>query len=514
MMAKPFTITSAPVDAHIWRMPLWALAIVFASILAMLHRDVADMVTIWWTSSTFNHCLLIVPILVWLVRTRAKSLIHIVPQPYWPGLLWSLCGALLWMLGDAAGVGFARQVALIMMLQSAVIAILGAQVARGLIFPLGFAFFLVPFGEDLVPILQTFTAKLSMVMLGWCNIAAHINGVFISTPNGYFEVAEACSGAKFLIAMSAYSVLVAHVCFRSVKRRAVFLAGALITPVLANGVRAFSTIWVAEHYGRNTAIGVDHVVYGWVFFGIVIAAVMAVAWRWFDRSPNDGFVDVALLNPARGGRIGLRAAALVLVAILAVPMAWSYWTFSQASTRAVTVNLPDVAGWQRADNVAQTPWKPRFDGADAVGIGHYRNAAGQQVDMAIAAFAAQSEGRELVGFGQGAIDPDSLWAWSSAGPEIAGVNAGKARWDRMSAPGPVQREAIIFYRIGSVITGRPTTVKLATLKSRLFGADQSASAFIISAQSRPNAPAEAAMRAFVKDMGAAELVMSRAVIIR
>ncbi|MDQ0837641.1 archaeosortase/exosortase family protein [Sphingomonas faeni] len=55
----------------------------------------------------------------------------------------------------------------------------------------------------------------------------------------YFEVAEACSGAKFVIAMVAFGVLVANLCFVSWKRCAVFLAVSIILPVIANDLRAF-----------------------------------------------------------------------------------------------------------------------------------------------------------------------------------------------------------------------------------------------------------------------------------
>jgi len=43
--------------------------------------------------------------------------------------------------------------------------------------------------------------------------------VFIDTPAGLFEVAEACSGVKFLIAMTAFGVLASNVCFVGWKRR-------------------------------------------------------------------------------------------------------------------------------------------------------------------------------------------------------------------------------------------------------------------------------------------------------
>ncbi|WP_430983747.1 archaeosortase/exosortase family protein, partial [Escherichia coli] len=71
--------------------------------------------------------------------------------------------------------------------------------------------------------LQTATVAITMPLLHLFGVPAHVDGVLITIPNGYFEVAEACSGAKFVIAMIAYGVLVANVCFVSWRRRAVFL---------------------------------------------------------------------------------------------------------------------------------------------------------------------------------------------------------------------------------------------------------------------------------------------------
>lgn len=207
-------VSLAPADfTEQWNCPLRFLAAIWGALLLLFWRDTADMVAIWWNSSTFNHCLLIVPILGWLVLQRKELLVQLKPEPWTPALLYGAVGAGGWLLGDAAGLAVARQLGLIMMLQGSVAAVLGANVARGLLFPLFYMFFLVPIGEEAVPALQTLTAKMCMVLLGWTGIPAHIDGIFITTPTGYFRVAEACSGVKFLIAMIAYGVLVANLCF-------------------------------------------------------------------------------------------------------------------------------------------------------------------------------------------------------------------------------------------------------------------------------------------------------------
>src|SRR3546814_6733550 len=103
--------------------------------------------------------------------------------------------------------------------------------------------------------------------------------------------------------MTAYAALVSNVCFKSWPRRIVFLSGSLIIAVVANGVRAFGTIYVAHRTSVDFAVGFDHVIYGWVFFAIVIALVMAAGWPLFERRADEAFFDPAKRKGAvRHGR--------------------------------------------------------------------------------------------------------------------------------------------------------------------------------------------------------------------
>ena len=193
-----------------------------------------------------------------------------------------------------------------------------------LLFPLLYLCFLVPFGDALVPALQMVTAVITIHLTRLSGIDAAIDGVFIDTPAGLFEVAEACSGVKFLVAMAALGVLVAYACFRSPRRRAVFLAAAFALPILANGVRAWGTIAIAQALGIEFAQGFDHVVYGWVFFALVVAALLAASWRWFERVPEETgpSAEQVIANPmlsrlsAFGAPLGLVGGAAVGLILL------------------------------------------------------------------------------------------------------------------------------------------------------------------------------------------------------
>lgn len=484
-----------------WRSALLQLALLCFLLLAVFWRDAVDIAVIWWTSSTFNHCLLIVPIIGWLLHQRAPELAKLEPRPWWPPLLYVAAGGFGWLLGDAAGVAVARHFGLVMMLQGAVSTILGANLTRGLLFPLFYAFFLVPMGEEAVPLLQTITAHMCMWLLALVGIPAHLEGIFISTPNALFRVAEACSGVKFLIAMVALGALVCNLCFKSWTRRALFMLACIVVPIIANGFRAFATIYVGHHGNLEFAQSFDHVIYGWFFFGAVIAIVLAAGWKFFDKGADEQPINAASLQvPACFQLVQDFAPAALALAAMG-PAVWSFGMASRPSPVPTKIALPNVPGWQIVPYQSEYVWKPHFTDPSHTLLGRYRKADGLQVEFYTAVYDRQSEGRELVGYGQGAVGNDGRWSWIENCPAPA-----NGRCERIAAHGKYLREVHSFYRIAGKTTGSATGVKLQTLKSRLLGGNQQAVAILVSAEATETKKPRDAISAFVKDMGSIDKV--------
>lgn len=490
-----------------WRPHLAALGAVGAALLLLFHRDAADMASIWWRSPTFNHCFLVPPIVAWLIWQREPELRSLAPAAWWPGLVLTGAGAGLWLLGEAGGVALARHLALVLMLQGAAIALLGKAVSRGIAFPLFYLFFAVPFGEELVPPMQVVTADITMALLHLAQVPAHIEGIFITTPVGLFEVAEACSGVRFLIAMIAYGALVANVCFRSWPRRLAFMAVSILIPVLANGVRAWGTIYVAERTGSvDFAVGFDHILYGWIFFAVVMVLIMAAGWPFFDRKVGDPWFDPESLRAQPGSRRRLVETAAAAVALAAAPPLWSAAIASAGSAAPpASLAMPDVPGWTPVPATRGRPWRPHFAGADLLGVQRYRSADGREVDLAIAVFARQAEGREIVGYGQGAVGPEDPWAWTADAPAPP-----QGRGERIASHGAM-REVLSFYRVGGIVTGSAAAVKLETMKVRLLGGPQRAIAILVSApEPAKGISPRPALDAFLSSLGPVAPLADRA----
>lgn len=488
-----------------WRVPLAHVSLAWAGLIALTVRDWVTMIDKWWNISTYNHVLFVPFIVGWLIWTRREDISRLTPQPWWPGLIMIGGALLVWLLGTIAGVNSASQLGAVGLLQTSIITLLGPRVAAAMLFPLGFMLFLVPFGDELVPALQMITAKLVIEMTHWSGIPAVIDGVFIDTPVGLFEVAEACSGVKFLVAMMALGALVAHSCFVSWKRRAIFLTAAIILPILANSVRAWGTVYLAQSQGIEFAAGFDHIFYGWVFFALVVLVLLAAAWRWFDRSPDDlgPDIDAIQASPLLTALSNLTMrGSIALTAILGLGLFFALWATLASRVEARLpdqISLPDVAGWELVEYAPEAAWEPRGAGADHRLLGRYRSAAGHDVDVFIAVYSAQGDGREASAVGEGALTPDTPWRWLEAGASHSGAKA-----DYLLAHGQVKRLAETSYRAGTLTTGSSARLRLATMQNRMLLRPQSTILAIISAEESEGqnaAQSIAAFRASLPDDG-------------
>ena len=502
LVARHSLPVSLPPLPLTWRGPLVQLGVAWLMLIALLRADWADMFAQWWDTSTYNHILLVPPIIAWLVQQRASGLARLTPVAWWPGLLLFAVAAAVWLLGAFAGIAILRQIGAVSLLGAAVPALCGPRIAAGLAFPLGYMAFLVPFGEELVPPMQMVTAAMTVGLVHLSDIPARIDGVFIDTPAGLFEVAEACSGVKFLIAMLAFGALTAHVCFRAWPRRLAFLAFALVVPVLANGVRAWATIFAAQYVGVERAAGYDHIIYGWVFFGLVVAATIAAGWRFFDRPPGDPLIDAdallasPLLGRLEAWRTDWLRVMVGLAAVLSLMLAWSGAAERLTASLPSQIFLPKVEGWTRVDYTPRAWWEPRASGADHRLLGSYADARGRRVDVFLALYAVQGNGRRASGFGEGALRQDSGWSWLKPGPAMPD---GKSDW--LLGPGRVERLTLTSYRTGDVLTGSAPQLSFANMGDRILLRARPTTMLILSAENAAGKPSSESIAAFRQSTG-------------
>ena len=429
MSALPETLPATPHSN--WLMP-GALTVGVLLILAgIFWPTFLSMVEIWERSETFAHGYVIFPISVWLIWRQRDELARVQPRPDRRGLILLAVAGAGWLLADAGSVNVVAQYAFIVMLIAAVWTLLGWAFVQAAFFPLMFLLFAVPVGEFLIQPLMGVTADFTVAMLQATGIPVYREGMFFSIPSGDWSVVEGCSGLRYLIASVTLGVLYAYLTYRSWKRRLLFSIAAIVVPILANSGRAYMIVMIAHLSDMKLALGVDHFIYGWVFFGLVMLLLFWIGsfWREDDQpAPDQSRPDSA----ASAG--SARAIVPVAVAVAALLVAGLWPAYAGWLKARPLPDLPDLqvkaqGGWQPAETF--TTWTPHWVGADRQLRQSYAQ-AGRKVMLELNYYVTQRQDAELINSQNFMIrQKDPLW--SNVGETLASARIdGQARQVRQA----------------------------------------------------------------------------------
>ncbi|MEJ0015014.1 MAG: exosortase A [Acetobacteraceae bacterium] len=267
----------APAVVDAWRSgPAVALGVGLIALGLVFRVEVVNAVRVWDSSTAYNHCFLVIPIVLYLIWDRRDALRGAVAEPYPLAAAAGVPLAIGWLLAERLGIMEGRQLAAVSFAQVLFFLVLGPRLWWRLAGPLLYLYFLVPFGAFLTPQLQDVTTVFVIHGLPLLHIPAYVTGYTIEIPEGTFLVAEACAGLRFLIASFAFGCLYALLMYRSPVRRGIFIIVSLIVPIIANGFRALGIVALGHYLGSAQAVEADHVLYGWIFFSIVILILIAL----------------------------------------------------------------------------------------------------------------------------------------------------------------------------------------------------------------------------------------------
>ncbi len=308
----------------------WRVAVPVAALIALclIYRDTLwSMANVWGQSETFAHGALIVPICIVLVWRQRAALASTLSAPCYPALLGMLLLGVLWLAADVANVPVLAQYAVLAMLPCTLLAILGTGTVRHITFPLCFVFLAVPSGEFLIGPLIDFTTAFTVAALQAVGVPVFRDGNMLTLPTGDWAVVEACSGLRYMIACFALGVLYAHFMYQSWRKRLVFVAASLVLPIVANGMRAFLIVMLGHWSNMQLATGIDHIVYGSLFFVLLLGLLFWLGSFWRDEAAPPASIPVA----ARMQASDLAAPLSIALACVGMAALWPIMSTSMAS---------------------------------------------------------------------------------------------------------------------------------------------------------------------------------------
>lgn len=454
-----------------WQAPLLALAVLTSGILALYWPTAEAMVRIWLRSETYAHALVVPLISLWLIWRQRERLSALTPFSSWLLALPIVGFSMLWLLGELTAVNALTQFALVATLVFAIAALLGPTVSKTLGFPLAFLFFAVPFGDFMMPTLMTWTAKFTVIALRATGIPVYQEGLQFVIPSGNWSVVEACSGIRYMIASVTVGTLFAYLNYVSLKRRITFVIVSFLVPVIANWARAYIIVMLGHLSGNKLAAGVDHLIYGWVFFGVVIMIMFMIGARWSESTPESVHVATASATPTLARNIWLPLVGLLALAGFG-PLTYQAILLGErvAPVSAIQPMLPQ--NWDAIELMHD--WKPVYANPSREFRSSYRNSA-HQVGVYIAYYRNQDYEHKLVtSTNVLAVSKDPVWSVITSEKQplgIAGMPSEILVSRLVGKTGMPETRLIVWqwYWIDGRLLTSPAEAKFRTALARLMG---------------------------------------------
>ncbi|WP_300452737.1 exosortase A [Accumulibacter sp.] len=477
-----------------WRLALPALVCTLALLLVLFRETALAMAGIWARSDTYAHGFIVPPIVLWLIWRQRSSLAPLAPGYSFPALLLFAGAGFAWLLGEVAAANVVSQFALIFLLVLAVPVVLGWEIARALAFPLLFLFFAVPFGDFAMPKLMDWTAQVTIFGLRLSGVPVHAEGLRFVIPTGSWSVVEACSGVRYLIASVTVGTLFAYLTYHSLVKRVVFVGVSVLVPIVANWARAYMIVMLGHLSGNKLAVGVDHLIYGWVFFGIVIMAMFWIGARWREDELPRAAPSPSLAGGPTSSSRSLVAAAVTVVVGAVWPLAdWQIETHP-AAPLGRPAPLEPIAGWSAAPD-GLVGWRPKIENPAASTQENLQN-GGRVAGIFLAYYRNQDQQHKLVSSANVLVtSEDPAWTMTAGGARDISFDEQVVRIRQAELRGFDGRRITVWqwYWVNGRWTANDALAKVYTALSRLTGKGDDSAMIILYAVHDQNADGQAVL---------------------
>lgn len=488
-MVSMNAITAAPIVL------LLALAAVVGA------PTLAGLFELWSSRDDYSHGYLVPAISAYLAWNSREALFHLPLKPArWMGMaVVCLSGAAL-VLAQVGSMVTPGGVALVGLILGAVLLVAGVEWTRHLLLPIGYLLLCVPVLDSVIAPLhwpfQLLTAEMSTKALQGLGVPAFLEGNYITIPEVTMEVATQCSGASLLIAVVAIGIPLAYVNLRLWWTRLGLLVFGMAVAIVANWARV-TVIGLYAHWGGKEFHGPMHVFQGLSVAWVGFISLFAGAWllsryeerrgvRWASSANGPVWAGYRL---AEAQRARVRQAGWLGVVAMA-GLAGVMYGFAPAPTalrQEFSVFPYEVGAW-RGQRVPNEAAFMRVSGADAELVREYPlQAGGGRIQLYVAYFAAQGQGREIVNDRTGHLHQRAERVLLRADGAVA-VNSGKVDLKDDS------RQVVFWYEDNGRVNADRRQAKIATILNGVLAGRTNGALVLISAPAQAQAGEQAVRR--------------------
>ncbi len=393
--------------------PAWILnagiVAVVALCLLVIYGDAIAWMVNRWASDEYNHAYMIPFVAVYLFWLRAKELRTLNPAGSWLGPVVIALGLLLQVLGALSAIFEIAQYGLVVSIWGVVIAATGLRSLSLLWVPLVYLLFMVPLPNfmqtSLTAGLQLLSSQIGVLVIRAAGLSVFLEGNVIDLGSYQLQVAEACSGMRYLFPLMSFGFLCAVLMRGRWWQRAILFLSTIPITILMNSLRIGIIGILVNHYGIEQAEGFLHDFEGWVIFMSCVVILFAEIWI-FARMEKQKFLQIfgldvpalpdltALVASARPNRQVLAGTVLLVVAaILAL-------TVTRPAMK-IPVHAPmqtfpmHIGDWEGRDVAVDQASLDTLQLSDMVSTAYVRRTDGIPVGLWIAYYDSQTQGNSV-----------------------------------------------------------------------------------------------------------------------
>jgi exosortase D (VPLPA-CTERM-specific) len=449
-------------ESGAWRFsPLdWAVMVfALAAAVVPFARVLNQLVGMWYSAPEYSHCMLIPVVSAFLIFRERAVLARMRFEGSWLGIVVLLAGMGLWEIAELSTIWVIEQYAFVVVIYGLTLALVGREAFRRLWMAMLILLLTIPlpifFFNSLSLHLELLSSTLGVDVIRLFNIPVYLDGNVIDLGVYQLQVAEACSGLRYLFPLMTLAFIVAYFFHGSLwKRTTLFLASVPIA-ILMNSLRIGLIGVSVAYWGQKMAEGVLHYFEGWVVFMISTALLLglAAALVRFDRQPmrlrdamkmDAGPPVIATPGAHRARTLPvpfLAATALTLVA--AVFATQVHERTEIQPPRAVFVDFP----------MRLQEWEGRRSAMDAVYLNQlklsdylyatYQSAADSPVNVWVAYYDSQRKGDST--HSPASCLPGGGWQFQTFAPYTLGVAGGNLTVNRAVIVHGDERELMYYW---------------------------------------------------------------------
>lgn len=250
------------------------LAIIFQNTFALLHAT--------WQLDEYSHGFLIPAISAYLLWTRRAQFASMPFEGSWYGVGLVILGLIVYFLGSLAAITTIDAYALVIVIAGFVLAVMGWKAFRLALVPIALLLLMNPLPpflyNNISSHLQLISSQIGVAFIRMLGISVYLEGNVIDLGSYKLEVAEACSGLRYLFPLMSVGAIMAYLINGKAWLRAVVFLSTVPLTIVMNSFRIGVIGVLVDRYGTEQATGFLHFFEGWVVFMMCLAFLTLEAW--------------------------------------------------------------------------------------------------------------------------------------------------------------------------------------------------------------------------------------------